>query len=79
MYARPTVLSLPQADEYVVYTAHQQRMQYLVEFTLPDDSVEEAGEEEEEEEGEEEEEMKKKGNSMEGGNFKFNHLNIVTF
>ena len=27
-----------QADEYVVYSPHQQRMQYLVEFTLPGDS-----------------------------------------
>ena len=45
-------------------------MQYLVEFTLPDDSVEEAGEGEEEEKevGEEREEMKEKGDSMGGGN-----------
>ena len=26
-----------QADEYVVYSAHQQRMRYLVEFILPDE------------------------------------------
>ena len=26
----------PQADEYVVYSPHQQRMRYLVEFTIPD-------------------------------------------
>ncbi len=25
-----------QADEYVVFSPHQQRMRYLVEFTLPD-------------------------------------------
>ena len=25
-----------QADEYVVYSPHQQRMRYLVEFTIPD-------------------------------------------
>jgi hypothetical protein len=28
---------LLQADEYVVYSAHQQRMRYLVEFSLPDE------------------------------------------
>ena len=36
-----------QADEYVVYSAHQQRMRYLVEFSLPDEesvAVEEARE-----------------------------------
>lgn len=38
----------PQADEYVVYSPHQQQMQYLVEFTLPVDS------EEQEHEGERE-------------------------
>lgn len=26
-----------QADEYVVYSAHQQRMRYLVEFSLPNE------------------------------------------
>ena len=38
---------LLQADEYVVYSAHQQRMRYLVEFSLPDEesvAVEEARE-----------------------------------
>ena len=30
-------LSCPQADEYVVYSPHQQRMRYLVEFSLPDE------------------------------------------
>ena len=51
-------------------------MQYLVEFILPDDSVEEAGEEEEEEEEEGEEEVKEKedrGNSV-GGNCTFNSM-----
>lgn len=28
---------LLQADEYVVYSAHQQQMRYLVEFSLPDE------------------------------------------
>ena len=42
------------ADEYVVYSPHQQQMQYLVEFTLAVDS-------EEEREGEEREEERKKG------------------
>ena len=42
---------LTQADEYVVYSSHQQRMQYLVEFSLPGDLTE--GEEEGEEGGEE--------------------------
>ena len=28
-----------QADEYVVYSPHQQRMRYLVEFTIPDQEV----------------------------------------
>lgn len=38
---------LLQADEYVVYSAHQQRMRYLVEFSLPDEdgiTSEEVGE-----------------------------------
>ena len=26
-----------QADEFVVYSPHQQRMRYLVEFSLPDE------------------------------------------
>ena len=39
------------ADEYVVYSPHQQQMQYLVEFTLAVDSEEER--EGEEREGEE--------------------------
>lgn len=30
-------VSCPQADEYVVYSPHQQRMRYLVEFSLPDE------------------------------------------
>ncbi len=40
-------LLLLQADEYVVYSAHQQRMRYLVEFSLPEEesaAVEEARE-----------------------------------
>ena len=42
------------ADEYVVYSPHQQQMQYLVEFTLAVDSEEEReGEEEGEEKGKE--------------------------
>ena len=28
-----------QADEYVVYSSHQQRMRYLVEFKLPDEDT----------------------------------------
>ena len=37
--------SCSQADEYVVYSPHQQRMRYLVEFSLPDeDSPVTAGE-----------------------------------
>ena len=42
-----------QADEYVVYSAHQQRMRYLVEFTLPDE--ENLASEEASETGEEDE------------------------
>lgn len=30
---------LAQADEFVVYSPHQQRMRYLVEFTLPDEDT----------------------------------------
>ena len=44
------------ADEYVVYSPHQQQMQYLVEFTLAVDSEEEREGEEREEEGKEGEE-----------------------
>ena len=33
----------PQGDEYVVYTTHQQRIQYIVEFTLPGESPLEGG------------------------------------
>lgn len=37
--------SLLQADEFVVFSPHQQRMRYLVEFTLPDeDNDPESGE-----------------------------------
>ena len=60
-----------QADEYVVYSPHQQRVQYLVEFSLPGDEEGEErdeGEKEREREGEDEDELEEKnGLPLEGG------------
>ena len=57
---------LLQTDEYVVYTLHQQRMQYLVEFSLPGDMGHEEVEEVEEKGEKEVGEVKKEAADLSG-------------
>ena len=69
LYTQLEMFFFSQDDEYVVYQRSQQRMRYLVEFSLPGDSRPESGEgaeEEEEEVVEEENEEKNDSQTNEG-------------